>query len=150
AAAGPPIDEWKVEDDKKTVGGKEFTCKKYTGKLKEKAGGGGMGMDGKLTLWITDTTKGWGLIAMTMKGSQNAQGMNIDFNMDVELKGYGNGDTADFGKKPADDSADDEGDDDSDDAPKAKDKKDDDKKDEKKDDSKKDEKKDKKKDDKDD
>jgi hypothetical protein len=99
------LSDWKVEDDKKTVGGKEFGCKKITAKLKDQ-----MGTDAKLSMWVTDETKGWGCVAMTLKGTLAGGGK---LTMDVEMKGYGNGDKADFGNKPEDEKAgDDEGDDD--------------------------------------
>jgi hypothetical protein len=127
SSGGGPSD-WKVEDDKKTIGGKEFPCKKASAKFKEKER-----VDAKVTLWITDQTKGWGLLGMSITGTEMGQKISMDF----ELKGYGNGDTADFGKKADEDKADDEGDKDDDDAPKKdKDKKDDAPKDEKKDDKK--------------
>jgi hypothetical protein len=106
---GDELADWKVEDDKKTVGGKEFACKKITAKIKDK-----MGTDAKLTMWVTDETKGWGMVAMSIKGSLMGGG---SLQMDVELKGYGNGDKADFGKKP-EDKGDDEGDEKDEDAPK--------------------------------
>jgi len=118
---GDSPSDWKCEDDKKTIGEKEFTCKKFSAKLKEK---GAMGMDAKISLWVSDQTKGWGLLALTLKGSsQGGNGMpGTSITMDMEVKGYGNGDTADFGKKPEDAKAagDDDGDDE--DAPKSKDK----------------------------
>lgn len=109
---GDDISDWKVEDDKKTVGEKEFVCKKITAKIKDK-----MGTDAKLTMWVTDETKGWGMVAMTIKGTLMGGGT---LQMDVELKGYGNGDKADFGKTPAEEKVDEQPADDGDDAPKAK------------------------------
>ena len=91
---GDELADWKVEDDKKTVGGKEFTCKKITAKIKDK-----MGTDAKLTMWVTDEAKGWGMVAMSIKGQLMGGG---SLQMDVEMKGFGNGDKADFGKKPED------------------------------------------------
>ncbi len=133
------MEDWKTDDAKKTVGGKdgkEFACKKVTCKVKNKM----QGIDGKLTFWLSDETKGWGLIAMTLKGTVGPAEAGGTINMEIEVKGFGNGDTADFGNnykaKAADDDEDapkkdtkdkkDKGDDDGD-APKKKDKKDDDK-----------------------
>jgi hypothetical protein len=123
---GEEMSDWKTEDDKKTVGGKEFGCKKVSCKMKDK-----MGSDMKLVMWVTDETKGWGLVALTLKGTIPQGGGTVQ--MDMELKGYGNGDKADFGKKPEEEKTDEDSGDDDGKKDKDKDEKKDDKKDKKKD-----------------
>jgi len=88
------ITEVKVADEKKTVGGKEFACKKvsYTATLESDKGA----ITRKIVLWLSTDAKPYGLVASS---TEQSIGGGPTVKIEGELAGLGNGDKASWGKK---------------------------------------------------
>lgn len=74
----------KVEDDKRTVNGKEFACKKISAVIVE-----GDGREAEVAAWFSSEVSGLHLVCLAAKEAGTVA---------IELAGYGNGEKATWGK----------------------------------------------------
>ncbi len=70
------------------MGGREFSCQKVTFKIEDK------GSKVKVKLWVSPEVKGASFVAAEIRVAVQGQEVSID----METGGFGNGDTAEWGK----------------------------------------------------
>jgi hypothetical protein len=78
----------KVTDDKHTVAGKEFTCKKLTFTSQS------VDQTDRFEVWVSTDVKGWSVVQMHVDGEGA-----LNFKNDIHLVGFGCGDKVDWGKR---------------------------------------------------
>jgi hypothetical protein len=87
--SGPHLADFSTEAEKKTVGGREFACTRVHFKMQAT-------LDFEWTLWFSAEVKGCGVVAAEFKEAGEAR---AGIAGTVELAGFGNGDTAAWGKR---------------------------------------------------
>jgi hypothetical protein len=91
-------------DEKKTVAGREFACKKVTFKTKKEfdltSRGAGSGVySHKWTVWLSAEVKGAGIVAVDDEGEVRGKGVAEDErSLRFEVVGFGTDDKAEWGK----------------------------------------------------
>lgn len=88
------VTDVKVEDETRTICGKELACKKLTFTWKHAPA------TDHVTAWLSQDVKAGGLAAFTMKGKTEANGVELETRITLECQGWGNGDKADAGETP--------------------------------------------------
>jgi hypothetical protein len=100
AKNGPALKVVKIEDDKRTVDGKEFACTKVSAVVgtHKTAAPSEKGPDLKLCFWFSKDVKGGGLVAT----ETTIKRPNGEVVMTMEVKGFGSKGRTEWGKSIAD------------------------------------------------